>query len=208
MRRTLLAAAALAAFAMTTTANAAITLSLGSGSNFAGFDNASVGDTSGSFASPYGTTSWTTGSSSFATNTSAGGQYLQPLNDSSTYIFATGGGSDATVSWTTSVTSALIYWGSPDNYNTLTLSNGNSITGAAVLALTGTGSGDNAGSRWIWITDTNAFTGFTASSTRAAFEFDVAAVPEASTWALLGLGFGGLAFAGYRGRRRSAIAIV
>ncbi len=40
-------------------------------------------------------------------------------------------------------------------------------------------------------------TGFTAA-------FSTETVPEPSTWAMLGLGFAGLAFAGYRSRRSSA----
>ena len=141
-----------------------------------------------------------TGSNSFATDSSAGNQYLQPLNDSTTYIFATGG-SDATVSWTTAVTSVTIYWGSPDTYNTLKLSNSDFITGSAVLALTGASSGSNAGTSWITISDSTPFNSFTVSSTQAAFEFDMAAVPEPSTWAMMGIGFAGLAFAGFRSRK-------
>jgi hypothetical protein len=200
------AAAALTALGMATAGNAA-SVAISSGANFGGFDTASVGDTSGSFNSPgLGTVSWTTGSSSFATNTSVVDMYLQPLNDSSMYIFGTTA-SDATVSWTTPVTSVTIYWGSPDSYNTLSLSNGDSVTGSAVRALTGAGEGDNAGTRWITISSSSAFTGLTAMSSQAAFEFDMAAVPEASTWAMMGLGFAGLAFAGFR-KRNSAISIV
>jgi hypothetical protein len=40
------------------------------------------------------------------------------------------------------------------------------------------------------------------------FEFAVAAVPEPSTWAMLGMGFAGLVFAGYkRSRDRLAPAL-
>lgn len=200
------AAAALTALGIATAANAGISLAITSGPNFDGFNNATVGDTSGTFDSAgLGLVSWMTGSNSFATDSSAGNQYLQPLNDSTTYIFATGG-SDATVSWTTAVTSVTIYWGSPDTYNTLTLSNSDSITGSAVLALTGTSSGSNAGTSWITISDSTPFNSFTVSSTQAAFEFDMAAVPEPSTWAMMGIGFAGLAFAGFRSRK-SAISI-
>lgn len=200
------AAVALTALGMATAGNAA-TVAISSDVNFAGFDNSSVGDTSGSFDSPgLGTVTWMTGSNSFATNTSLTNTYLQPMNDSSMYIFGTTA-SNATVSWTTPVTSVTIYWGSPDTYNTLSLNNGNSVGGSAVLALTGTPSGSNTGTRWITISSSSAFTGFTAKSTIAAFEFDMAAaVPEPSTWAMMGLGFAGLAFAGFR-RRNTAISI-
>ena len=199
------AAVALTALGMAAAGNAA-TVAIGSGANFAGFDNSSVGDTSGSFQSTeLGLVTWTTGPSSFATDTSLQGKYTQPAGDGSTYIFGTTA-SDATVSWTTPVTSVTIYWGSPDFYNTLALNNGDLAGGSAVLGLTGTSSGDNAGTRWITITSSSAFTGFTAKSTIAAFEFDMPAVPELSTWAMMGLGFAGLAFAGFRGRN-TAISI-
>lgn len=200
-----LTAALLTAFGIGTTAASAgtITVSLGSGPNLNAFDTATIGATSGSFESLYGPATWTTGSSaSFATDTSAADKYLQPAGDGTTYIFATTG-SDATVSFADTVTSIDIYWGSPDTFNTITLSNGDSITGSAVLALTGTPTGDNAGTAWITITDEAGFDGFTATSTRPAFEFDMAAVPEASTWAMMSLGFAALGFAGFRGRRTS-----
>ncbi len=203
-KRLLGAAAMMAVLSIGTAANAAVTVSIGSGPNFLAFDNAMVGDHSGSFVSQYGPASWSTGPNSFATNTSVGSQYLQPQGDSSMYIFGTGE-SDATVSWSKTVTSIDIYWGSPDTYNTLALSNGDSITGSAVLALTGTSSGDNAGTHWITVSDTLGFNGFTAMSSQAAFEFDMA-VPELSPWAMMGIGFAGLAFAGFRGRK-SAISI-
>ena len=50
-----------------------------------------------------------------------------------------------------------------------------------------------------------AFKSVEFSTGPSAFEF--AAVPEPATWAMLGLGFGALAFAGYRSRR-TAISIV
>lgn len=202
------AAVALTALGAVTVADAA-SVAIGSGANFKGFDNATTGATSGSFVSNslgMVTISWTTGSSSFATASSITDKYLLPQGDTSTYIFATGG-SNATVSWTNAVDSVTIYWGSPDSYNTLLLSNGDSVTGTDVRNLTGAGEGDNAGTRWITISDPgDAFTGFTAMSSQAAFEFDMSAVPEPSTWAMLGLGFAGLAFAGFHSRK-SAISI-
>ncbi len=45
-----------------------------------------------------------------------------------------------------------------------------------------------------------------AATNGSAFEFAIVSVPEPSTWAMLALGFGGLAFAGYRSRR-TAISI-
>jgi hypothetical protein len=38
-------------------------------------------------------------------------------------------------------------------------------------------------------------------------DFSIAAIPEASTWAMMALGFAGLGFAGYRGSRNKAAAL-
>jgi hypothetical protein len=40
-----------------------------------------------------------------------------------------------------------------------------------------------------------------------AFEFDPAAIPETSTWAMMTLGFAGLGFAGYRKAKTSRAAL-
>jgi hypothetical protein len=42
--------------------------------------------------------------------------------------------------------------------------------------------------------------------TNAQFAYSVSTVPEPSTWAMMGLGFAGLAFAGYRARRTAIAA--
>jgi hypothetical protein len=89
---------------------------------------------------------------------------------------------------------------SPDTYDILTLSNGDSISGSATLALTGANSGDSESTRWITILDTTPFTGFTTSSLQAAFAFDMATAPELSTWATIGIGVAALSLAGYRAR--------
>jgi hypothetical protein len=198
----LLIGAALATLALATTANAAIVISAGGG-NFGTFDNNAVGTHSGSSYWVPGPITWTAGSSSFVTNTSVTNQYLAPLNDTTNYLFATTG-SDATVSWGKDIHSFDIYWGSPDTYNTLKLSNGDSITGTDVgNYFHFTANGDNNNTRWVHIYDSNAFNGFTALSGQAAFEFD-AAVPEPSTWAMMLMGFAGLGFAGYRSRKNAA----
>jgi hypothetical protein len=199
----LLLGTALATLAFATAAQAAIVISPGSG-NLKTFNDDIVGSHGGTSNWAPGPITWSTGANSFATNTSVVDQYLAPLGDSSIYIFATTN-SDATVSWGKTIHSFNIYWGSPDTYNTLTLSNGDSVTGGAVGSLFGfTANGDNANTRWVHIYDAKGFTGFVASSTQAAFEFDGTAVPEPATWALMLAGFAALGFAGHRSRKNVA----
>lgn len=138
--------------------------------------------------------------------------YLWGLNDGTTVTFTNG-----------PTTSFLIWWGSIDSIananrydNILTLSNGDAITGSDLVnagaALgnidgqgTQTGLPDN---QWFMISDTTAFDSFRVNSSQNAFEFDMAtSTPEASTWAMLLLGFAGLGFAGYRKAKAGRIAL-
>jgi hypothetical protein len=202
----LLIGTALAAFAFAQAANAAIILYPSSGPDYRTFNEAAVGDHSGASFWDGLPITWATGPNSSAVIGSAVNQYLAPLNDATTYIFATAG-SDATVNFGKSIQGFRIYWGSPDTYNVLTLSNGHTITGSDVAALFGfSANGDNANTRWVGVFDSTAFTGFTASSPVAAFEFDATAAPEPATWALMLAGFAGLAFAGHRSRKQAAVA--
>jgi hypothetical protein len=43
--------------------------------------------------------------------------------------------------------------------------------------------------------------------TTGSSDFEFAAVPEPSTWAMLGIGFAGLALAGYKRSRRDRLAL-
>lgn len=210
--RTILLSVALAALGPVTAANAGVvTISLGSGANFDAFNNDAPGSTSGTTSTAFGTATWSTtpGSGSDPSedsDTSVGGRDLAPAGDSSDFVFAQQGGS-VTVSFTHDLNSVTIFWGSPDTYNTLTLGNGDVITGAAVAAALGfPANGSDANSTWVTISDTVAFKSFTATSSRPAFEFDMAgAVPEPATWGMLLLGFAGLSYAASRrnGRDRS-----
>lgn len=222
MKKVLLTTA-LASVVFATAANAGlVTITLTTG-NSAPFDNVAVGTQSGTTLTENGPTTFaTTGGAggSFVTNTSVVDQYSQPLGDTSNYIFATPGStnvaaSDVDIGYNHAVNSFKILWGSPDKnapdtYNLITLSNGDKITGGQILALTGTASGDNAGTRWWEISDTTPFTGWTASAAGIAFEFDlnyVSNVPESSTWAMMLIGFAGLGFAGLRTAKKSRFSI-
>ena len=187
------------------------------------FDEYAVGTKSGTTLTENGATTFSTTGNSFVTNTSLHFQYSKPLMDGpdgslSNYIFATpgsaccAGASNVDIGYDHDVYSFKILWGSPDKstpdtYNLITLSNGDTISGSTILGMTGTASGDNAGTRWWLIQDTTPFDGWTASASGIAFEFDLNGVPEPSTWAMMGLGFAALAYAGFRRSTKTSAAI-
>ena len=108
-------------------------------------------------------------------------------------------------------TSLKIFWGSIDSNvgdgfdNIITFSDGVTISGATLVGLgDALGNGSQTAPRnneWVLISGLPAFTSATFSTTRDAFEFALPAVPEPSTWGMLGLGFACL---GYVATRRSA----
>ena len=119
-------------------------------------------------------------------------------NASATY--ALGGGVDTELS---------IVWGSPNDNNTVTFYDAsNNVIGAVHAAdLVGTVNSTAPGYDIEFVTSV-PFAKVKFSSEISAFEFAVLdpGVPEPSTWAMMGLGFLGLAFAGRRARRRSPAA--
>jgi hypothetical protein len=205
MRRLLLMTSVAACLGFGTGANAAITVSVGSGPNFDAFNNDSIGSTSGVTRTLYGLDSWTAAG---VEDKTVANVFMQPDGDSTNYVFASAR-RPVTLTSPSSLTTIDIYWGSIDSYNTLTLSNGDSITGAdlaSLFGLTFDSIGNSGQSKWVQITDSKPFNGFTASTSQAAFEFDMAGVPEASTWAMMLLGFAGLGYAGVRRVRSGAIS--
>jgi hypothetical protein len=152
---------------------------------------------------------------SFVTGSSPG-LYATPFND--TTQFASVGTitapSTSTLLLGGSYNYIGLYWGSIDGYNSLTITDAsgdhvvNSANYASVLTPP---NGDQGigGSLYINIFTDSAITKLTFFSNQRAFEFDnltVAAVPEASTWAMMILGFLGLGFLGYRRSAKSGSA--
>jgi hypothetical protein len=139
---------------------------------------------------------------------SSSGQYAMPFGD--TTQFASVGTLTAPATSTLLLGGSYnyvgLYWGSIDGYNSLivTDASGDHVVNAANYGSVLTPpNGDQGadGSLYINIFTDSAITKLTFFSNQAAFEFDnltVAAVPEASTWAMMILGFLGLGFLGYR----------
>jgi hypothetical protein len=138
-------------------------------------------------------------------------QYAAPLGmgtsttTGTTYMAVEGGGTEL-VTFATPQTSISIYWGSidgtPQNTNSFAVTIDNyTLTGADLIALGASGNGsqtDPNANQLVTITGLGPFTTATFSSTGNAFEFSIAGVPEASTWAMMALGFVGLGYAAFR----------
>jgi hypothetical protein len=113
-------------------------------------------------------------------------------------------GGTATLTFTTPTSELSFLWGSPDTFNTLLVNtNHGTITYSASSAGVTPPNGDQQFAEYVdfvgtsgWVIDSVTF-----ESTSNAFEvsnFAVSGVPEASTWAMMVLGFLGLGFLGYR----------
>jgi hypothetical protein len=214
MRKTLLLTTGLAWLAISGAASAAVTVTLHEGPSdpqyfapeAAGQNNFTLGDitwtlVSGSAATAKGTTP----------NVSAAPLGMGTGPDGTTYMSVEGGGVES-ATWATPQTSLSIYWGSIDgnsNLNSLAVTvDGYTLTGADLITLGALGAGDQtspADNQWVTIAGLGAFTQVSFSSTSNAFEFSLGSgVPEPSTWAMMGLGFAGLGFMGWRGSRKTA----
>src|ERR1700691_2534063 len=216
MRKVLLLTTGLAWLALTGAAGA-VTVTLKEGPadpqyfapEAAGQNNFTLGDitwtlVSGSAETAKGTTP----------NVSAAPLGMGTGPNGTTYMSVEGGGTES-ATWATPQTSLSIYWGSIDgnaggnnNLNSLAISvDGYTLTGADLVALGALGTGNQtlpADNQWVTINGLGAFTKVSFSSTGNAFEFSLGSlVPEPSTWAMMTLGFAGLAFMGWRGSRKT-----
>jgi hypothetical protein len=134
-------------------------------------------------------------------------------------FFATTPGEAETFTFATNVADVGIYIGSLDAENLLvihTTSGDVSYTGTQLVNVPGaslpgdgtpTITGSTSNGRFTFFDSSADITGITVSESlgAASNSFEIAqittSVPEPSTWAMMSLGFAGLAFAGYRARR-------
>jgi fibronectin-binding autotransporter adhesin len=142
------------------------------------------------------------------------GLYATPLGDTTNYMAVLGNGSEE-IAYSSLKNAFGLYWGSVDTYNLLTFFNGSTavatITGSDVQPpmLANGGQTDYAANGYVVIGALPFFDSVVVSSSANSFEFDnvlagvgttqfTAGVPEASTWAMLLVGFAGLGYAGFR----------
>jgi hypothetical protein len=215
MRKTLLMTTGLAWLAVTGAAGAAVVVTRTPETALS--PNYFVGQTVGSNTFSVGTDQWSlvSGTAGIEIGTIASFS-ADPLGDTLPYMAVEGGGTEQVV-FDTARTSISIYWGSIDgnqggnnNLNTITLG-GFTLTGADLVGLGATGTGDQTsslGNELITITGLDPFTKATFSSTNNAFEFSLANVPEPSTWAMMMLGFAGLGYAAFRRNSKGRVLAI
>jgi hypothetical protein len=139
---------------------------------------------------------------------SVGGQNATPFGDSSQYTSV--GTSAVPQSATLTVSGFANYigllWGSVDTYNNIKITDVNNVSydiNSSIYGQLSPSNGDQGvdGTKYVNIFSSVGIKTIEFSSNQKAFEFDnltVTAVPEASTWAMMILGFLGLGFLGYR----------
>jgi hypothetical protein len=217
MRNILLLTTGLAWLALTGAASAAVTVTLKEGPadpqyfapEAAGQNNFTLGDITWTLVSGQaGTAKGTT------TDVSAAPLGMGAGPNGTTYMSVEGGGTEL-ATWATPQTSLSIYWGSIDgdaggnnNLNSLAITvDGYTLTGGDLVSMGALGLGDQNSpmdNQWVTITGLGNFKQASFSSTNNAFEFSLASgAPEPSTWAMMGLGFAGLGFMGWRGSRKT-----
>ena len=130
------------------------------------------------------------------------------LNANTNYLSAGGGGGSVTLTYGAPQTSLDVLWGTVDSGSTRNLLTtlavgGATITGSQIIAdadaVCSNCITDGNFEVYLSITGLNPFSQVTFSDADAnAFEFNVAAVPEPATWAMMVLGFLGVGFLAYR----------
>jgi hypothetical protein len=121
----------------------------------------------------------------------------------------------ATLTFDTPVTSFSFLLGSPDSYNTILVLTNNGLPAQtftlAQLGITPV-TGDQQYAEYVnfYTTGSTVIDAIRFNSTTDALEvsnFSVSAVPEASTWAMMVLGFCGLGFLAHRRRNQTALTV-
>lgn len=156
------------------------------------------------------------GSGTVIENTTVTNQYVQPAvlaSGVNNYLAVQGGGTETITFATTGNTLGLL-WGSIDGYNTLTLDllGGStvSITGATLQALD-PGIVFGSTDEYVTLSGFGTITGVTETSLYNSFETSEyaisTAIPEASTWAMMLLGFASVGFFSYRSRNNKVSSL-
>ncbi len=149
----------------------------------------------------------------------SGGQSATPAGDTTNYMSILAGGSE-TLTFNAVSKNFGFYWGSIDAYNSITFKLGTGVvasyTGASLDIAAAPGLGNqfaNAQNKYLKFTGFN-FDSIILTSSQNSFEFDNVyfeaagrinpGVPEASTWAMMILGFLGVGFLAYRRKDSSS----
>jgi hypothetical protein len=145
------------------------------------------------------------------------GQYAFPAFDNTNYM-AVLADKQETIAFSGAQKSFGLYWGSIDIYNTIEFFNGSTSVGfytGATLPLGVSPFGDQGApgsNQYVTFSDLIFTSVVLGSIGQNSFEFDnatsVAAVPEASTWAMMILGFLGVGFMAYRRKSAPAFRLV
>jgi hypothetical protein len=153
------------------------------------------------------TASLTPGTTILPAGTNVSGASFSPAGAVGNYLAVgqSNGTTSSTLNFGTGVSQLSFLWGSPDTYNTLLVTTNDGTMVAPIIPGGGliTANSDASFAQYIDFTTTlgTLITSVTFESTSNAFEaanFAVTAVPEASTWAMIVLGFLGVGFVAYR----------
>ena len=146
------------------------------------------------------------------TSGSVHNQYAAPLEDATQYL-AVLGGNTATLAISPALNALSFYWGSVDDFNTVSFFSGSTLiasyTGAQIPAAPADGSQGNPlnNRRVTFKFDGTPITSVAFASSTNSFELDTVsgAVPEPAAWALLIVGMG---MTGAAMRRRRGATVV
>lgn len=147
------------------------------------------------------------GGNVYAAGTFIDGVTASPPGAENTFLSSGPTDGIATLAFTTPAAEVGFLWGSPDLYNTLYI-NGVGYTPDAFGI--NPADGDQALGVYVTLSGYGPITSLGFGSTQNAFEvanFAVTPVPEASTWAMMILGFLGVGFVAYRRKSEGALRI-